>query len=90
MDTRYPRRLFTALTDCPQCGTTTVHPWHLPPAEDQDMDTDADREAEAADIINWGGATVHVWKTLVRYRADHTTCDVIRECARCRTHWPER
>jgi len=45
------------------------------------MDTDADREAEAADIINWGGATVHVWKTLVRYRA---------ECARCRTHWPER
>jgi len=54
------------------------------------METDADREAEAADIIRWGGATVHVWKTLLRYRADHTTCDVIRECARCRTHWPER
>lgn len=46
MSTRYPPRPFTALTDCPQCGTITVHPWHLPPAEDQDMDTDADREED--------------------------------------------
>lgn len=90
MSARYPPRPFTALTDCPGCGTITVHPWHLPPVEDQDMGTDADREAEGADIINWGGVAVHVWKTRVRYRADHTTCDVIRECTHCRTRWPER
>lgn len=90
MSTRYPPRPFTALTYCPGCGVITVHPWHLPPAEDPGMSTDKDLESDHADIVNWGGAIARVVETNVRYREDHTTCDVIRECVHCHTHWPER
>ena len=90
MSTRYPPRPFTALTECPGCGTINVHPWHLPPAEDQDMDTSRNREADTSNIINWSGATVHVVEANVRYRADQTTCSVIRECDHCGASWPER
>lgn len=54
------------------------------------MSTDKDLESDHADIVNWGGAIARVVETNVRYREDHTTCDVIRECVHCHTHWPER
>lgn len=89
MSSRYPPRPFTALTECPTCGTITVHPWHLPPEDDPDMDTEGDREADTADLVAWGGAVIQVVETNIRYRADRTTCDVIRECTRCGATWPE-
>lgn len=96
MSTRYPPRPFTAKGPCPNCGDRDLHDMDTPPDTEQDTTipdgADHHEETEEHDIILYGSDTPAktIRQTTHHYRADKTTCDVIRTCNHCHTQWPEK
>lgn len=95
MSVRYPPRDFLAYSPCPSCGDRDLHHFITPPDNDDDMPAGENhmQETEREDRVrSWGGEAVlsirH--KTIHYYRADKTTCDIIRRCLHCGARWPER
>ena len=79
---RYPVSTFTAFTVCPECGEVGLFDLHEPP------EVDAAPPPVKESVVTYGGT---VARTIggTHYRTDKTTCDVIRECPKCRARWGE-
>lgn len=95
MSTRYKPQPFRAESPCPQCGDRDFHDLDYPPEVDPDgmipEGYDHYEEVDEVEIFGFGGRNPA--KTLRHvthhYRADKTTCDVIRVCEHCGAKWPE-
>lgn len=82
-------RSFYAFTDCPTCGTVACHglmnPWE-PPSEPKEI---------VAVVTDYAGNVVSEHYSapggnLEAYDFNIDTCDVMRVCVRCGSHWGEK
>lgn len=94
MSTHHEPRQFLARGPCPRCGDRDLHKMEPPPENDPDMEDGVDHvKEEEKEILRAYGErskditirhATHYW------RADASTCDVVRTCRNCRERWPER
>ena len=82
-------RRFYAFTDCPGCGAVACHwlmePWE-PPSEPKEV---------IAVVTDYTGNVVREHYSapggnLEAYDLNTDTCDVMRVCVRCGSHWGEK